>query len=170
MNERLLIAVLGNRNSGKSETWKTLFNDPNIRTTQKSERDLKLQTGAFTKVFLINGSSQEREKKVEDIIQVGYDPNIVLCSIQYKKSAIDTLKFFANKDYFIYLHWLNPGYNDSYEYDEYLGLIQEVMKMNSMIGKRDGKCSANIRVKEIKDYIYDWSNRYGLIKSYNPVK
>lgn len=145
MDEKLLIAVLGKKNSGKSETWKKLFSDSNIRTAQKSERDLELHSGEFTKVFLINGSPQEREKKVEDIIQVGYDPNI------------------------FYLHWLNPGYNDSSEYNDFLGLIPEVMKMNSLVGQRDGKCSASGRVEEIRSYIYNWSNKFGLIKSFKSV-
>ncbi|WP_281217282.1 hypothetical protein [Lysinibacillus capsici] len=162
MEKKLLIAILGNRNSGKSETWKSLFNDPNIRTAQKSERDLNLEE-IYTKVFLINGSPQERDKNVEDIIQVGYNPNIVLCSIQYKRSALDTLNFFEEKGYFIYLHWLNPGFSDSGEYQDELGIIPEILKMNSIIGKRDGKISASNRVKEIRDFLKDWSKRNALI-------
>ncbi|MFY0803585.1 hypothetical protein [Peribacillus frigoritolerans] len=164
MTKKLLVAVMGHRNSGKSETWKILFNDQNIRTAQKSERILKIGPNEYTNVFLINGSPQERGKLVEDIIQVNYNPEIVLCSVQFKKDALNTLKYFHENDYYIYLHWLNPGFNDTYEYPDSESIIQEVMKMDSLVGKRNGKIIANTRVEEIKNFIYDWSKRNGLLK------
>ncbi|WP_438298444.1 hypothetical protein [Sporosarcina sp. FA15] len=165
MTKKLLIAVMGQRNSGKSETWKVLFNDKNIRTTPKSERILKVgPNNEYTNVFLINGSPQERGKRVEDIIQLNYNPEIALCSIQFKKDALNTLKYFHDNDYHIYLHWLNPGYHDSYEYPDSENIIQEIMKMDSLIGKRSGKTIASLRVEEIKNYLYDWSKRNGLLK------
>ncbi|MFZ3590347.1 hypothetical protein ACOI1C_14105 [Bacillus sp. DJP31] len=168
MKQKLLIAVMGHRNSGKSETWKKLFNDKNIRTAQKSERKLEVGPhGEYTNVFLINGSPQERTKSVEDIIQVNYHPEIVLCSIQFKQDALNTLKYFQKNNYFIYLHWLNPGYNDSYEYPDTDNIIHEVLKMDSLIGKRKGKTNADDRVEEMKNYIYEWSKRNGLLK--NPI-
>ncbi|OIJ14883.1 hypothetical protein BKP35_05460 [Anaerobacillus arseniciselenatis] len=165
MKRKLLIAVLGHRNSGKSETWKKLFNDPNIRTAQKSLRSLQVgPNGEYTDVFLINGSPQERGRTVDEIIQVNCDPEIILCSIQFKKDAINTLKYFQDKNYFIYLHWLNPGYNDSYEYPDSESIIPEILKMESVIGKRNGKVNADKRVLEIRNYIYDWATRNELLK------
>lgn len=164
VKKKLLIAVIGNRNSGKSETWKKLFNDPYIRTAQKSLRSLQVgPNGEYTDVFLINGSPQERGKSVEEIIQVDCEPSIVLCSIQFKRDALNTLKYFQKKNYFIYLHWLNPGFNDSYEYPDSEGIIPEILKMDSIIGKRNGKISSNERVLEIQNYIYDWAKRRGLL-------
>lgn len=166
MNKKLLVAVIGHRNSGKSETWKKLFNDPYIRTAQKSERKLEVgPNGEYTNVFLINGSPQERGKMVEEIIQVNYNPEIVLCSIQFKQDALNTLKYFLENDYFIYLHWLNPGFNDSYEYPDSENLIYKILKMDSLVGMRNGKLNANDRVEEIKNYIYHWSKRKGLLKN-----
>ncbi|MBM6617280.1 hypothetical protein [Bacillus suaedaesalsae] len=168
MTKKLLIAVIGHRNSGKSETWKKLFNDKNIRTAQRSERKLEVgPNGEFTDVFLINGSPQERGKTVEEIIQVDYLPEIVLCSIQFKKDALNTLRYFQKNNYFIYLHWLNPGYNDSYEYPDSENLIHEFLKMDSLVGKRNGKINADQRVEELKNYIYEWSKRKGSL--YNSI-
>lgn len=165
LKKKLLIAVLGHRNAGKSETWKKLFDDPNIRTAQKSLRSLQAgPNGEYTDVFLINGSPQERGKTVEEIIQVDCEPEIILCSIQFKKDALNTLKHFQQNKYFIYLHWLNPGFNDSYEYPDSESIIPEILKMGSIIGKRNGRVNADERVLEIQNYIYDWANRNGLLK------
>ncbi|WHY84641.1 hypothetical protein QNH39_18560 [Neobacillus novalis] len=170
MAKKLLVAVIGHRNSGKSETWKKLFNDKNIRTAQKSERRLEVgQNCEYTNVFLINGSPQERGKKVEEIIQVNYNPEIVLCSIQFKKEALNTLKYFHENDYYIYLHWLNPGYNDTYEYPDSENIIGDILKMDSLVGKRNGKTNSDARVEEIKNYIYDWSKRNRLLKVFSKV-
>src|SRR5690606_29731967 len=130
----------------------------------KSERDLEVNSGEFVSVFIINGSPQERHKKVEDIIQVEHDPDIVLCSVQYKKDALNTLRYFNDKGYFIYLHWLNPGYHDSYSYDDINGLVPKIMEMNSMVGKRNGKVNVDKRVKELKDFIYQWAREKSLLK------
>ncbi|WP_153464081.1 hypothetical protein ACJA3J_02445 [Halobacillus sp. SY10] len=165
MEKKLLIAVLGHRNSGKSETWKKLFNDQNIRTAQKSERKLCVgPSGERTGVFLINGSPQERGKSVEEIIQVNYSPKIVLCSIQFKKDALNTLKYFQDNEYSIYLHWLNPGFKDPYEYIDSENIIHEILNMKALVGKRDGKCNAEGRVKEIRNYIYSWARTNGCLE------
>jgi hypothetical protein len=166
---KLLVAVMGNRNSGKSQTWKTLFDDPNIRTSQKSLKDLKFTDEEFTKVFLINGSPQERKKAVDEIIQVDFDPAIVLCSIQYTDDAINILKHFAQNGYFIYLHWLNPGYSDDQTYTDHRKLLPQIFALNSMLGQRNGEVDETKRVEELKDYIYDWSKRNGLIRTLKTV-
>ncbi|MEF3311473.1 hypothetical protein PV433_21565 [Paenibacillus sp. GYB004] len=165
----MLIAVLGNRNSGKSTTWQTLFNDRNVRTAQKSLRQLHFNDQEYTNVFLINGSPQERQRNVEEIIQVGYDPEIVLCSLQYTDDAINSLKYFAEKDYFIYLHWLNPGYNDQASYVDRLNLIPMLLTYNSLVGQRDGKIDPITRMEEIKEYIYNWAKKNQLIKMLNII-
>lgn len=167
--KKLLVAVMGNRDSGKSQTWKTLFNDTNIRTAQKTFRELRVTDKEYTQVFLINGSPQERKKSAEEIIQVP-DPQIVLCSIQYSDDAINTLKYFAKRDYFIYLHWLNPGYKDTQSYNDHRKLIPQIFELNSMVGKRNGKDNEAERVEELTNYIYDWSKRNGLLKTYITTK
>src|SRR6266516_201916 len=106
--DRLLIAVVGNRNSGKSHTWNTLFGQT-VRTG-KQERELDLGNGEFVSVFVVSGSPQERHEYVEDIIEG--EPRIVLCSVQYKDEAFETFEFFRDEGFFGLVHWLNPGFSD----------------------------------------------------------
>jgi len=168
--KKLLVAVIGNRDSGKSETWKVLIDDQEIRTTQKKLKKLYFNRDEYTDVFLINGSPQERNKNVEEIIAIGYDPEIVLCSIQYTADALNTLSYFVEKNYYIYLHWLNPGYKDKKRYSDYLNLIPTLLELESVIGQRDGKVNLVNRVEEVKNFIHDWSKRSGLLKNVNVVK
>ena len=58
MKSRLLIGVLGNRNSGKSQTWNELF-DSTVRTG-KHRRQLALFPGECVEEFLVSGSFEER--------------------------------------------------------------------------------------------------------------
>lgn len=164
-----MVAVLGNRNSGKSTTWQTLFNDRNVRTAQKSLRDLHFNDQEYTEVFLINGSPQERQRAVEEIIQVGFDPEIVLCSLQYTDDAKKSLEYFEQKGYFIYLHWLNPGFHDKSSYVDHLNLIPTTLTNTSLVGQRNGKTAPASRVEEIQQYIYNWTKKKQLIKIINTV-
>ena len=52
MMDRLLVGVLGNRNSGKSHTWNTLFG----RTVRrgKSSRRLELRSEECVETFLVS--------------------------------------------------------------------------------------------------------------------
>lgn len=80
MSDRLFVAVMGNRNSGKSMTWNTLFG-ATVRTG-KHARNLALYGGECCEVFLISGSPEERGEYVGDILEDN-DCRIVLCSVQY---------------------------------------------------------------------------------------
>ncbi|WP_145141261.1 hypothetical protein [Paenibacillus sp. Y412MC10] len=147
-----------------------MFNDRNIRTAQKSLRHLYFNHREYTDVFLINGSPQERRRDVEEIIQVGYDPRIVLCSLQYTDEVKDSFKYFTQKGYFIYLHWLNPGYKDQSSYGDSLNLIPILLTYNSLVGQRSGKIDPTTRTEEIKEYIYNWAKKNQLIKLLNSTK
>ena len=81
MSDKLMIGVLGNRNSGKSKTWNTLFDKKTV-ITGKRERQLQLSKTEWISVFLISGSPEERGAYVGDIIG-NASPQIVLCSMQY---------------------------------------------------------------------------------------
>jgi hypothetical protein len=67
MTERLFVGVLGNRNSGKSTTWNTLFGVA-VRTGQYP-RTLILCGGECVEVFVISGSPEERRLYAADIIK-----------------------------------------------------------------------------------------------------
>ena len=159
MSERLLVAVLGNRHSGKSKTWRTLFG----HKVSIGYRKLPLYYNDCTTVFVIPSSPQEKEIPVNKLL--GKErPRIVLCAIQYSLDAHNTIDFFVQNGYTILLHWLNPGYNDkvTHPYDQF-GLISRVLGNNSLVGIRSGKGNPYSRCANLKDFIYGWAMRRSLI-------
>lgn len=151
--DRLLIAVVGNRDSGKSHTWNTLFG--RVVHTGKNERELSLGDGARATVFLVSGSPEEREKYVGDIIQG--NPRIVLCSLQYREDVFESLLYFAERGFSILVHWLNPGFSDSEPEPDRLDLVRRVLAAHSLIGIRDATIAASDRVEEMRDFIRGWA-------------
>jgi len=159
--EKLLIAVLGNRNSGKSHTWNTLFGST-VRTG-KEERRLYFNASEYVNVFLVSGSPEERETYVGDLI-AEKEPRIVLCSTQYRDDVKTTYKYFVDNGFFLFVHWLNPGYSDlDVPSFDSLGLVNWLLSQQSIIGIRSGKSSADSRVEEMKEYIYGWAKFRNLV-------
>lgn len=109
MGDRLFVAVLGNRNSGKSTTWNSLFG----RTvkTGKQLRHLTLRPGECVEVFLVSGSFEERKLYAGDMLEE-VSSKIVLCSMQYTEDVIKTLCYATENKFDLCVHWLNPGYSD----------------------------------------------------------
>lgn len=95
MNDRLFIAVIGIRKSGKSTTWNTLFGKT-VRTGSKPHW-LPLGNGLSTEVFLISGSFEERQLYAGDVLD-DTDCRIVLCSVQHVERARSTWNYFFQKD------------------------------------------------------------------------
>lgn len=89
MNDRLLVGVLGNRNSGKSFTWNTLFGRTVKRGTHP--HTLELRPGECVKAFLVSGSFEERQEYAGDILE-DQSCRIVFCSIQYIEGARATFE------------------------------------------------------------------------------
>ena len=162
MSKNLLISVLGNRESGKTHTWNTLFNRT-VRTGNEL-RKLHLTDSEYVEVFLVSGSAEERKEYVGDLITVA-EPRIILCSMQYKENVTDTIDYFDEHDYFLFVHWLNPGHNDHHAVFDSLGLIPKLLSCDSLIGIRDGRVSAESRVREMRDFIYGWAKSRGLLRS-----
>ena len=159
--EKLLVAVLGNRNSGKSLTWNTLFG-ATVRTG-KDERRLYFNDCEYVNIFLVSGSPEEREIYIGEII-TAKDPQIVLCSTQYRESVKDTFNYFFDNGYFAFVHWLNPGHSDTdTAYFDNLGVSNWLLSKHSLIGIRSGKVAPNSRVREIKHFIYGWAKSRNLI-------
>ena len=158
--ERLLLAILGNRNSGKSHTWNTLFGRT-VRTGRELKR-LDLTQSRYVEVFLVSGSPQERKLYIEDIIGA-QDPRIVLCSIQYAQNAIRTIDWFDSHGFSLFVHWLNPGYSDRAFLIDGLGLSHRILASPSLLGIRDGRSDASGRVREMKDFLYGWARSRGLL-------
>jgi hypothetical protein len=138
MRNNLLIGVLGHRKSGKSTTWNALFG-AEVRTGPNIRR-LYLTDTEYVEVFLVSGSPEERQIYVGDIIGNQF-PRIVLCSMQYVSDVTQTIEFFSNNDYYLCVHWLNPGYNDEAndQYFDYLGLINRILSLDSTVSIKDAK-------------------------------
>lgn len=158
--DRLLIAVLGNRNAGKSHTWNTLFG-ATVRTG-KYVRPLQVAEGRFVDVFLASGSPQERELYVADIV-ADADARIVLCSVQYTQEARETFEYFIAKGFRLDVQWLNPGYGDGGQSPDSLGLVTWLQFQHSIIAVRDGQLGAQSRVEELRQSIHGWAAARALV-------
>ena len=162
MQDRLLIGVLGHRDSGKSHTWNTLFR--RRVQTGKKVRQLELRPGESVEVFLINGSPEERGLPVGDILTAD-NCRIVLCSMQYRHDVRDTLGYFIDRGYSLYIQWLNPGYRDPDTVQDDLELRDEILSAKSTFSIRDGRINAVPRVSDIRALIYGWAVFRDLINS-----
>ena len=162
MTNRLLIGLLGNRDSGKSHTWNELFGRTVRRGTYP--RNLELLPGECVEVFLISGSFEERREHAADVLGT-QDCRIVLCSLQYTEEVRETLNYFVNQDFHLYVQWLNPGYHHPDQMDDHLDIVNEILLQASTFSIRDGKADAFDRVSEIRQFIYGWAKYRHLILS-----
>jgi hypothetical protein len=162
MRQNLVVSVLGNRRSGKSHTWNTLFGKV-VRTGSQMRR-LYLTTTQYVEVFLVSGSPEERNSYVGDIIG-NNTPRIVLCSLQYRQDVVQTIQYFVQHDYFLFVHWLNPGFSDPQQEPDSLGLIPTILGKESLLGVRDGRADADDRVGEMRDFIFGWASSRDLVRT-----
>lgn len=161
MTERLVVSVLGNRNSGKSHTWNTLFGE--TVKTGKYQRKLWLNNCEYVDVFLVSGSPEERETYVGDII-TDDRPSIVLCSMQYRQDVTKTINYFSSKGYDFYIQWLNPGRSDMARAQDSLGIIDHLLDVGATVQVCSGKTNdARPRVNEIRNFIYGWAHPRKLV-------
>jgi hypothetical protein len=153
--DRLLVGILGHRNSGKSHTWNTLFGRT-VRTGIDVRR-LTLRPGECVEVFLVSGSAEERHLYVGDIL-AGQGCRIVLCSMQYVAEVRQTLGYFADNGFSPLVHWLNPGYSDRHAIPDELGLVDEMLNTQGCtLAIRDGRRNADRRVQEMRQFIHGWA-------------
>jgi len=162
MKEKLAVTIFGNPDSGKSFTWNELF-DSTVRTGTHIRR-LYFNEIEYVEVFLVSGSPEERHLYVKDIIG-NSSPTIVLCSMQYRVDATTTIDFFLQEGFTLYTQWINPGFSDQALLPDSLGLTSYLLYRGSTISLRDGKISADSRVREIKEFIYIWAKTRNLLKS-----
>lgn len=164
MEDNLMIGLLGGVKSGKTHTWNLLFNKKAVKTGKRMRR-LYLNEGCYVDVFLISRSAQKRKMDIKSILKEK-QPRIILCSMQYARKLPQTLKYFVDNNYFMYIHWLNPGFNEPNDiplfYDS--DLMDYILSVPSMVGVRNGKQDASTRVKELKDFIFAWAANRGMIK------
>jgi len=161
VTERLVVSVLGNRNSGKSHTWNTLFGE--TVKTGKYQRKLWLNNCEYVNVFLVSGSPEERETYVGDII-TDDRPSIVLCSMQYRQDVMTTIDYFSGKGYALFVQWLNPGRSDTTKTVDTLGVIDHLLNAGATIQLLSGKADdARPRVNELRNFIYGWAHPRSLV-------
>jgi len=159
VKQRLFVGVLGNRNSGKSTTWNTLFGGT-VRTGTNTRR-LTLYGGECVDVFLVSGSFEEREKYAGEILD-DQDCRIVLCSIQYVEAVRTTLDYVVERDFEMFVQWLNPGRMDPGESFDCLGLMPWLVGHDATVSKRDGKIAPADRTEDIRQFVHGWAKRRGL--------
>lgn len=166
-NEKLAIIVLGNQKAGKSNTWYEFFGRK-IRTGWKKIKIKEEKAIAFVRnssfeetgdqiseyVFVRNSSFEERGDDPEGFFDNDILPKIVFCSVQYTEKGIRTIEWFKTKGYFLYIQWLNPGYNDNKTYDDKLG-FETKFKAYGQFLKENGKEKEN-RTQVIKEFVYNW--------------
>ena len=162
MKDRLLIGALGNRHSGKSHTWNTLFG----RTVRRGKlpRHLELVPKECVEVFVVSGSFEERGEYAGDVLGT-QSCRIVLCSLQYTEDVRETLNYLIEQDFQLYIQWLNPGFNEPDQVLDRLNLVDEILSQRSTFSIRDGKITANDRVQELRQFIYGWAKYRSLLFS-----
>jgi hypothetical protein len=162
MKNNLVIGLMGHRNSGKSTTWYELFDD-RVRTGSLIRR-LYLTETEYIDVFLVSGSPEERDTYVGDIVG-NLRPRIILCSMQYISDVMETVQYFIDRDYFLNIQWLNPGFHDQNNaaHSDYLGIANRILALDSTMSIRNGKDNTDERVQEIRDYLYGWASSRNLI-------
>ena len=158
--ERLFVSVLGNRNSGKSSTWNTLFG-ATVRTG-KNTRTLPLGGGRCVGVFLISGSPEERKIYAGDILK-NQECRIVLCSVQYAETGRETFNYAFENEFSVFSQWLNPGYNDTGENFDRHGFAPLLSAQGATTSMRDATLHIQPRVEEIRQFIDGWASARCLI-------
>lgn len=166
MADRLLVTVLGNRNSGKSTTWNRLFN-ATVRTG-KYERTLYLNNAHFVNAFLISGSPEEREVEVEELLPEPL-PSIVLCSTQYRTDVKETYDYFFRMGYEVLVQWLNPGHGDKEDYEDNLALQDYLLGKGATLQVRNGTIDPTSRVRELRQFILGWAYHRDFVRTDWPV-
>lgn len=167
MNSRkIAIIALGKRNAGKSNTWYQLFGKT-IRSGLKKLRINNKELLTFVRnssfeesgdeienyfdVYVVNSSPEESGYEIEDYFEENNLPNMIFCSVQYVEHGIKTIDWFKKNNYFLYIQWLNPGFKDTSEYDDYLG-FEKRFSSAGIFSKRSGK-EMTLRVAEIRRFL-----------------
>ena len=164
MADRLLIAVLGNRHSGKSKTWNTLFGG-RVKTGT-ALRYLYLNKAQWVdNVFLIYGSAEERGLSIEEIMPKELSPSIVLCSVQYREGMKSTFDHFFDHGYDVFVQWLNPGYSDEASYADSLNVVGWLLEKGAVLAKRNGQNPVEDRVEEIRQQVLGWATYRDLVRT-----
>ena len=150
---KLVVALVGRQNSGKSTTWYELFGK---KQRGNKYAHLRLSKSECVEVFFVNSSFEEQAKELEDLLDIE-DCRVLLCSMQYSESALARLKRLADAGCYLHLQWLNPGYKSKEKASDSLGLEAGTALLPSEFHVRDGKQTPARRAQGVKEAIYDWA-------------
>jgi hypothetical protein len=154
---RLFVAVIGERHSGKSKTWNTLFS--RVTRTSSHPHLLKVSDGGSVEVFVISASNEEKKQYARDVLK-DVNCRIVLCSVQNVEEGFKrTWNFVFDQEFDIYAQWLNPGFDNKERWDS-LGLVNRLLHHGGVIcirNGRQGKWRLLSRVEEIRQFIHGWA-------------
>ncbi|CEJ68855.1 hypothetical protein BN1195_01146 [Chryseobacterium oranimense G311] len=166
MKKKLAILILGNRNSGKSNTFyeffgrviktghkKIRFNKDEIKLFLKNSSFEEMNQEITDDIFVRNSSFEEFGDNVEDYFDENNLPKIILCAVQYKEKGIKTIEYFKDRGYYLYIQWLNPGFKDSKEYEDFLNFNQfsEYGEFHKVSGKEK-----KLRTSQIKTFLLNF--------------
>ena len=80
------------------------------------------------------------------------------------RTVTATLKFVFEADFWLYVHWLNPGFSDAEEGPDRLGLINRILHNGGTVAIRDGRIDPQARVRELREFIYGWAKFRNLVR------
>ena len=164
MKNKIVIIILGNRNAGKSSTLYELFKR-NVKsgyknlTIDQEKIEVFVKNTSFEetgqqigdKIFIKNTSFEETGQNAEDFFEKKELPQIILCAVQYKEDGKNTINYFVNNGYYLYIQWLNPGYKDTSEYEDYLSFEEQFSQFGEF-HKTSGK-EKKKRAESIKEFL-----------------
>lgn len=166
---KLAIIALGKPNAGKSTTWYELYGQ-RFKTGWKefiikgkkiiafvqnsSNEELAQKAKEYFKIFIRNSSFEESKVKAKGYKPFQELPDVIICSVQYSKGGLETMDWFRDNGYYLYIQWLNPGYNDKPEYEDHLNFEKSYAKYGEF-HKRSGK-EVKKRAEEVKQFLYEW--------------
>jgi hypothetical protein len=166
--KKLAVIVLGKRNAGKSSTWYKVFGrkirsgwkkvELNTRTVSVFVQNASHEergTQVCEDVFVRNSSFEETDDEPETYFRNRGLPLIVFCSVQYVEEGLETMDWFRQKGYTLYIQWLNPGYWDQHEYADFLNIREKFG--DEVILTRNSKY-LDVRASEIKNFVSGWIN------------
>jgi len=117
---------------------------------------LPVDGGECVEIFLVSGSFEERKQYAGEILD-NQECRIILCSIQYIETVRNTLDYVIEREFDIFVQWLNPGRSDPGENYDRLGLLNWLIGHEATVSMRDGRRLPQQRAQEIRQFIYGWA-------------
>jgi len=83
--------------------------------------------------------------------------------MQYVPDVQQTLNYLIRNEFFIYIQWLNTGYQDPGQTPDRLELLNQILSVPSLVSIRNGQINSAPQVQETREFIYGWARYRNLI-------